>query len=199
VTAANRALWTVIGLVLLALGVVGVLVNLGHLPGTYRNAHLLWPELLGHWRSWGNRATAGVIIGGLLLAALGALLLRVQLLPRGRAPMPDLVLDFDSAADSTGVTEPAGRTRVRTSVLADGLARDVGNHHGVVRASADIAGDRFKPELLLRLTVDPGVNLDGLRRHVDASVRRFATTTDLKPVRVEVSTRVTDRAPQRVH
>jgi hypothetical protein len=197
VTTANRALWTIVGLVLLALGVVGLLVNLGHLPGTYRNAYLLWPEFLDRWRSWGNGATAGVILVGLLLAVLGALLLRAQLIPRGGAPMPDLVLDFDDST-SPSSAGPAGRTRVRTSVLADGLARDVENHRGVLRASADIAGDRFKPELLLRLTVDPGVDLDALRRHVDASVRRFATTTDLKPVRVDVSTRLTDRAPQRV-
>jgi hypothetical protein len=196
VNVGNRVLWTLIGLILLGLGVLGTLMSLGRLPGANRNAPLLAPGLLAQWRQSAGWLTMALVLAGLVLAILGFLLLRAQLRPRGGPAMPDLVLT-SSRPDSDG--DPAGRTRVHTGALTRGLSRDLLAVPGVRHASANLSGNSRRPDLLIRLTVDPAADLDLAHREVDQALRRFTTTSGLDLASVEVDTKLTDRVPERVH
>ncbi|HZM78427.1 MAG TPA: hypothetical protein VFC19_22095 [Candidatus Limnocylindrales bacterium] len=177
----NRVLWTAIGLILTAAGVAGLLINLDRLPGTDRGQPVIWPELVEQGRSWRPWLLAGVIVLGLLLALLGALLLRAQLRRRGGASMSDL--RFDSADEH-------GQTVVGTRVMVKGLAHDLENQVGVSRAAVHLGGDTGRPNLRLWLTVEPGTHLDRVQYQVLEVLRRFTTTTSLTPGDVTVDTKV---------
>jgi hypothetical protein len=173
-------LWTIIGLVLTGLGVVGLLVNLGRMPGIDRNQAVIWPDLLRLWRDWRGWILAGVIVLGLLMALLGLLLLRGQLRPRG-VSMPDLQMTAPSGQ---------GRTVVGTPVMVRGLANDLENEPGVRRAAAYLGGESDDPRLRLWLTLEPGTSLDRIRQGVHSAVDRFAATTSLRPADVTIDTRI---------
>ena len=177
----NRVLWTLIGLVLTAAGVAGLLINLDRMPGTDSGQPVIWPELAEQGRSWRTWLLAGVIVLGLLLALLGALLLRAQLRRRGGVSMPDL--RFDSPDEH-------GQTVVGTRVMVNGLTHDLGKQVGVSRAAAHLGGDTRRPSLRLWLTVEPGTRLDRVQRRVLEALRRFTTTTGLTPGDVTVDTKV---------
>lgn len=177
----NRVLWTVIGLVLTAAGVAGLLINLDRMPGTGSGQPVIWPELVEQGRSWRPWLLAGVIVLGLLLALLGALLLRAQLRRRGGVSMPDLRVD---SADEHG------QTVVGTRVMVKGLAHDLENEVGVSRATAHLGGDARRPNLHLWLTLEPGAHLDRVQGRVLNALRRFSTTTSLTPSDVTVDTKV---------
>jgi hypothetical protein len=132
-------------------------------------------------RSWRTWLLAGVIVLGLLLALLGALLLRAQLRRRGGVSMPDLRID---AADEHG------QTVVGTRVIVRGIAHDLENQAGVSRAAAHLGGDTERPHLRLWLTLEPGTPLDSLQQRVLEALRRFTTTTSLTPKDVTVDTKV---------
>ena len=177
----NRVLWTAIGLVLTAAGVAGLLINLGRMPGTDRDRPVIWPELADQARSWRPWVLAAVIVLGLLLALLGALLLRAQLRRRGGVGMPDLRM---------GSPDEHGQTIVGTRVMAKGLAHDLENQAGVSRAAAHLGGDAGRPSLRLWLTVEPGTPLDRVQQRVLDALRRFTTTTSLTPSDITVDTKV---------
>ena len=134
----NRVLWIAIGLVLTAIGVLGTLASLNRLPFLAADRLLLGADAARNWHRWGGWAPLLTIIGGLLLALLGFLLLRAQIRGRGGAPMADLVLPTreptvltvmpaDSAgrsassgmpADSAGKSASSGGPRTDTVELA---------------------------------------------------------------------------------
>lgn len=177
----NRVLWTAIGLVLAAAGVAGLLVNLDRMPGADGDQALIWPELAERGRSWRPWVLAAVIVIGLLLALLGALLLRAQLRRRDGVSMPDLRF---------GSPDQHGQTVVGSRVLAKSLAKDLENQVGVSRAAAHLGGDTRRPSLRVWLTVEPGTHLDRTQQRVLDALRRFTTTTGLTPGEVTVDTKV---------
>jgi hypothetical protein len=177
----NRVLWTVVGLVLLAAGVAGLLINLDRMPGTDPGQPVIWPELAEQARSWRPWLLAAVIVLGLVLVVLGGLLLRAQLRRRGGVSLPDLRLD---SADQHG------QTVVGTRVMVNGLAHDLENQAGVSRAAAHLSGDTRRPNLRLWLTVEPGTHLDRIQQQVRDALRRFTTTTGLTPGEVTIDTKV---------
>jgi hypothetical protein len=194
----NRVLWTLIGLLLTAAGVFGVLVSLDRIPGTYPQTRVLSPQLLEQWRRWEGWATAGVVVLGVLAAVLGLLLLRVQLRKRGRRHLADLTFGQRSAyrpgarppqaAEESG--PPAGVTQVRYRAVAHSLERDLQAQAGVQRANVMICGRADRPEVLLDLTAPAGADLVALRGTVGAALERFSATTGLTPASVHVNTRV---------
>lgn len=197
----NRVLWTVIGLLLVGLGVVGALVSLDRMPGADRRQSLLWPQLLEQWRRWEGWATAGVIVLGLLAAVLGVLLLRAELRPRGRRHLDDLVSGERArhrpgarpASDEPTGQPPgpaAGVTQVRYRAVAESLERDLRHQQAVHRANVMICGRPDRPEVLLNLTARPGADLAVLRHAVRDALSRFTATTGLTPASVQVNAQV---------
>jgi hypothetical protein len=227
VNTGNRVLWSIIGLLLLAAGVLGVMANRGWLPFVDRDQQALTPTAIQRWNSWGNWTTAVIIAAGLLLVVLGILLIRAQLRGRGGAPMGDLSMrrvapredssptEVPNAAPST--TAPSsdqppitqapsradagenGRTRVATSALSHALVHDLEGARQVEHAAVRIIGKPTVPQLLVRLSVTQDADMGGLAGHVDRAVGRFAATSGLNPHVAEVTVKVADRHPERVH
>jgi hypothetical protein len=184
VDTANRVLWGFIGIVLLAAGAFGVLASLGRIPPVARSA-ALWNERLV---PTGSRAAAIAIAAGLVLAALGIVLIVLELRRRRPRAMSDLV-----SAD----TAP-GRTRVTAATLDHALAADLRSAPSVKRAAAYLSGDARDPAIALRLVVAPDADLAALRSHVEGALRRFGTTAGLDPRIREVAVRIGTQEPTRL-
>src|SRR5258705_2575179 len=115
-TTLNRTLWIVVGLVLVAAGVLGIVAHNGGLHWAPKNKALLPGDTV-------QRATAApvwvLLVGvavGVVLAALGLLLMRGQI-RSGPRSWPDL-----SSAPSTVVP---GHTVASANVLARAVRRDI--------------------------------------------------------------------------
>ncbi|MEV0459203.1 hypothetical protein [Catellatospora methionotrophica] len=203
--AGNRVLWTVIGILLTAVGAAGVLASLGRLPGVYPQSPLLWPGLIEQWRRWQPWGYPAVLVAGLIVAWLGSRLLRVQLRTHGRRHLPDLVSGqhnprrIDEPGDGAGPSGPYGTTQVRYRAIADCLERDLATAGHLRHADVMISGAADAPELLLKLDTRPGADLNELRRHVGAALDRFTRTTGLAPAKVEISAGVHAGAAGRAH
>lgn len=200
----NRVLWTVIGALLTALGVAGVLAALGRLPGTYQRSPLLWPGLVEQWRQWYPWGYLGVLVTGLIVAWLGSRLLRIQLRANGRRHLPDLVSgrhnphrlgDADDRAASDDLLY--GTTQVRYRAITDCLERDLVSAGRLQHADVMISGAADAPEVLLKLDTRPGADLNELRGHVQEALGRFTATTGIHPAKVEVSAGVHAGTPSR--
>ncbi|WP_144126537.1 hypothetical protein [Catellatospora sichuanensis] len=199
----NRILWTVIGVLLTALGVAGVLAKLGRLPGTYQDSPLLWPGLVEQWRQWQPWTYLGVLVAGLIVAWLGSRLLRIQLRAHGRRHLPDLVFGrhnphrLGDADDRSPSDDLYGTTQVRYRAIADCLERDLATTGRLQHADVMISGAADAPDMLLTLDTRPGADLNELRRHVQVALGRFTTTTGLTPAKVEISAGVHAGTPSR--
>ena len=88
----NRVLWSVIGLVLLAAGVLGVLASQGWLPGVDPDRPILTSATVRRWNSWGNWAFVGTTALAILLAVLGVLLFSRQLRRGAGVRLRDLLV-----------------------------------------------------------------------------------------------------------
>ncbi|WP_326558263.1 hypothetical protein [Micromonospora sp. NBC_01796] len=188
--AGNRVLWTVIGLLLTALGAAAAVANLGHLPGIDERAPLIWTAFRGVFRDispWGPIVTIAL---GLILAYLGWTLLRRQLRPASDPAMDEYdlraVTGDRAAADGSG----PGITVVQGSSLADGLERDLTRDPQIRRASVWLTGDPPSPEVRIKLYVSPQAPLSALREYVQAAVDRFAATSGLRPRHLDITARV---------
>ena len=199
-----RVLWTVIGLLLVAVGTFGVVAGLGYVGGVDPEAPLLWSGLLGLWHDTAPTGLVVLLALGLLLALLGLRLLNRQLRPRpeplmGELPLPDsmaVVSGTDGAA--LDAMDLPGRTTVRGAVLARGLERDLTRDPAVREASVVLAGEVTRPELLIRLHLGPHARLDTVHEHVGSAVARFSATTGLCPRYLDVTARVAPTGFSRV-
>jgi hypothetical protein len=194
--AANRVLWSVIGAVLLAAGVLGVLASQDRLSNVDRQQPLLTTGTIGWWNAHSGLATGLTIGGGLLATFVGFLLLRAQLRGRGGAVMPDLAFGTrDAAALQANNT---GGTKVTSSALHHALERDLANDRNVRRAAVRLAGPSEHPELLVRLAVTADADIARVAGHLEGAVRRFTTTSGVTPDVSQVLVRIPAGAPQRV-
>ncbi|GAA4207643.1 hypothetical protein [Actinocatenispora rupis] len=189
----NRALFTVLAVLLVAAGVAGTLASLGRLPRVDPATHLLPHALRDRWHDWGPAAWLVLAGAGLVVAVLGFLLVRGQLVPRLGRPMPDLVLTDPERADT-----PPGRTRVRSTALVHGFERDLARHPKVRRVSVGLGGDAADPLVHARLELFSGADVTHLQSYVAESLSRFVTTTGLDPADVRVVLALTDRDHHRV-
>jgi hypothetical protein len=200
--AAGRVMWTVIGMVLVAVGGAGIAATFGHLPGTDAGSPLLWSGLLDLWRDIAPWSRVVSIAFGLLVALLGLWLLNRQLHLRNDAVMRSVTLrDSGSrtAAERAALTSDLpGRTQVQGSVLARGLERDLERDPEVRRVSVVLTGHAPRPELRIDLHVRPRSEIDAVRDRVGAAVDRFCRTSGMRPRHLDITARV-DRAASRVH
>jgi hypothetical protein len=186
--AANRALWTVIGLLLLLAGVAGGLANRGWLPGLAGTDPLLWPGLLSWWRRLEPWGLVGIGLLGLAGAVLGLILLGSELRGRAAPALGELRL----------APGRAGRTRVRGQAVGQGLARDLARDPGIRAATVAVTGAAPRPELWLRLDVEQPADLSAVRERVAAALARFSRTYGLWPCKVDVTARMVGPPPARV-
>lgn len=194
-TGFNRALLIVLAVLLVVVGAAGVLASLGRLPRLDPATSLLPLVVRSRWHGWGSAAWLVLAAAGLVVAVLGFLLIRAELLPRAGQPMADLRLTAPAPEPGGGT---AGRTRVRTTVLVHGMQRDLTRHPQVRRASVHLGGDRADPRLHARLELTDQCDVGRVQTYLAEALTRFSTTAGLAPTAVQVLLVPTSRAHTRV-
>lgn len=132
----NRILWVILAFALSTLGVLGAVASLGGMAGTDTDSPLLWSALLRRWRENADAAGWALAAAGILLAVLGALLIRAQLRRRG-GPGLHLTLDRDRAEPD----QRRGTTTVAAAALTGALQRDLAALPDVTRARVRLTGE----------------------------------------------------------
>ena len=186
---ANRALWAVIGVVVLAAGVMLGLLHFGLVAGVAPSTELLSDDLLALWRNadgWNLPVLAAV---GVLLFAAGLWLFGRQFRRRSAPGLMNLV--------TRGEAEVRWRTRVRSAALLRALERDLVDRK-IVAAHVVMTGRPPQPNAWVRLDVAPGVVVSDVHERVEQCVDRFAATTGLRPRSLEVTVRPSRRSAARV-
>ncbi len=183
----NRALWTVIGVLLLGAGAGGLLIGAGVFGPLLQTARVS-PTLLAELDRPGRPALLDLGLGGGLALLLGLLLLRAEVPVRRLAGIETLRLP----RPRTNGTATGSVTIVRGSALQQGLERDLERIPGIERARALLAGAPDGPTLRVRLDVDAYADLLLVRARVQRALERLATTTGSAPTSVEVTVRVRD-------
>ncbi|MEV4759379.1 hypothetical protein AB0J86_30385 [Micromonospora sp. NPDC049559] len=195
-------MWTVIGVLLLAIGAAGIAASFGLISSGVARTPLLWSGLLDLWRAIAPWSGIVTIVLGLLIAILGASLLGRLLRPAREPAMDEISLqdpDHHGPAErATLAPDLPGRTRVRGVVLAHGLERDLARDPQVQRAEVTLTGSAPEPDIWIELRVGPRARLSAVRDHVGAAVERFRSTTGLRPRRLDVTTRVDPAGAGRV-
>jgi hypothetical protein len=194
----NRVLWAVIGVLLLAAGVLGLLAGAGGLPFVDRHRVVLTSGLINTWNGNKALATTLTIVVGLLLAILGVLLLFAQLRLRA-ARMRDLHLPPPSEfAPAELKPVDRGSTDVASRALHRALQRDLESDRQVRNAAVLLTGPTEHPRLMVRLAVTPDADVARLAGHLDRVVHRFTTTSGVQPDVSDVVVRIPERAVARV-
>jgi hypothetical protein len=190
----NRVLWAVIGLVLTAVGALGVAAGRGDLPGADPRSPLLPGRLLARWHSWGYWAWAALAVAGLVLAWVGWRLLRAELRPGGRRSLPaDLVLE------TRDDRETAGKISLNSPALAHATANALERHAAVDHALVRLLGDARHPELRARIDTAGDTDLRVVGEHLGRTVEQLTATSGLRPDPVEVTVRPGGETGSRVH
>ncbi|MEU7918489.1 hypothetical protein [Micromonospora zamorensis] len=183
--AAHRLLWTVVALLLVVLGTTALGASLGSLPGSDPGAALLGAGLLDAWRVAAPWSTVAAAVAGVLTALTGQRLLGREL-RRPRQALRGML--------SHPGRHP-GRTRLATDVLVDALERDLTGDPGVRRARVALTGSPGRPDVWIRVDLTADARADAVREHVDAAVRRFATTAGCTPAHLDVTARIEPGRP----
>lgn len=172
----NRVRFTVLGVVLLALGVVGLLVRFGVIPAlepseAYRQAI----AALADYRVF---ALLGLLVLGLLLTYLGYRLIRSQISTPGTR-VKELTLQ----------DQARGRTTMDADVVSHAVARDLERLPQVQSASARLVGAGPEPHLVVRAAVDRGAQLAGVRQAMEPVYERAARTLGAHSLRSDLVVR----------
>lgn len=187
---ANRILWMIIGVLLLAAGVLLLLVHLGQVPGITPDTRLLSTGMVEWWHR-ADTWNLGVLIAiGVVLLLLGLWLFTRQFRFRVAASLANL--------QTRGEDPVRWRTHVKSSALIGALERDLVDGSRVVAARVVMTGHSPNPEAWVRLDLAPGVVLADVRDRVDKALDRFAVTTDMRPDKLDVTVRPSRRSGSRV-
>jgi hypothetical protein len=191
----NRLLWTIIAALLLAGGLFGLLAGTGALPTVDRQSTVLTPQVISAWNSNETLATTLTIVGGVLLALVGLLMLRVLLRRPGGPTIGDLEVQQwpEPVAAEPLPVERAGRTTVTSRALHHALRRDLETSRQIRRAGIRLTGPTHHPQLEVRLAVLPGADIVRVADHLDQAIDRFATTSGVRPDIADVNVRIPER------
>jgi membrane protein implicated in regulation of membrane protease activity len=192
----NRVRFALLGLLLLAAGVAGLLAGARVVGAPAAGSAVLPDWLVARWDRYHPWNLVAVGIAALLLAWYGWRLMRAQLRRGGgRAEMGDL---------EYRATEPGhqdtnrGRTTVRAAAISHSTENALERVRGVERALVGLFGSPYAPELRARLDVDANADLTQLRRNVSAVLERLAATTGIPPRSADITLRLVERQQARV-
>ncbi|MCO1594998.1 alkaline shock response membrane anchor protein AmaP [Micromonospora sp. RHAY321] len=183
--AAHRLLWTIVALLLVLGGAAALVVSFGQVPGGDPDAALLGAGLRDAWRLAAPWSTLAAAVTGVLVALAGQRLLSREL----RRPGEELRGTLSRRGHHPG------RTRLSTEVLAHALERDLTGNPGVRRARVVLTGPPPRPDVWIRMDLTSDARATGVREHVHAAVRRFATTADCQPAHLDVTARIEPARP----
>lgn len=179
----ERSLLTVIGLVLLLVGVLALVVGAGWL-GRFRAQRPVLDPLATRWASGHSEWFYGIGIAlGVVLVVLGVWWLLRSLRPEGR---PDLRLTGEGESSAT----------VTSAALTEAVRADAENVTGVSRARVRMAGTDQRPNVRLTLSLQEGTNVRHVWEELDDKVlsrARRALGTEELPTAIRLRL---DRAPR---
>jgi hypothetical protein len=185
----NRTVLTLLGLLLLATGVAGIITSVGGFGTAFSHRTLFDNRVSryigdhGHWL-WPLAAVLAAIIALLALRWLIALLFTGD-----RAG--DLAV---TTADRT-----TGRTTLRPGALSNALTTEIESYRGVDSAKARVIGDAYRPELVVAVTANASTDLAALRHRIEtvalAHARHAMDQPDL-PIQLDLD--ISHSTPRRV-
>jgi len=183
----DRSLLLLLGLLLTAAGVLGLLVGFDVFGSGLRGRPVLDNVVGRFFGTNGGWLWPVIALVFLLLGYLALRWLIAQLRPTG---VGDLELEPRS---STGHTDLVG------AALLDAVVGEIRSYRGVAAAAGRITGHALGPELRLRVQLDSRADVAALRRRIETgaiSEVRQALDNPQLPVRLDLV--VTDKAAARV-
>jgi flagellar biosynthesis/type III secretory pathway M-ring protein FliF/YscJ len=195
----NRVRLALLGLLLFAVGVAGLLVAADVFDAPTADSAILPEDLVARWDRYDRYHPWNLVVVGvvaLLLAWYGWRIVRAQFRRGGgRAQMGDL----EYRAAESGRQDPGrGRTTVRAAAISRGTEATLERVRGVERAAVGLFGSPYEPELRARLDVDANADLTQVRDNVSAALERLATTTGMPPRSADITLRLVERQQARV-
>lgn len=209
----NRALLTLVALVLVIGGGGGLAFSLGALGSTSAHADIITSTVVHQWHRGGAISFAVASAIGLVLLLVG-LSLAVSELSRdaGRSRLDDFTVAANPATTSSPTSmasgaggdggtgrDPSDRrgegpgrrapgfTLVRASSLAHALEADLGNIDGVQGALVRLLGEPGLLELRARLDVADDASLTSLTFLARGCLQRLETTSGLHPGAIDLT------------
>ncbi len=176
----NRVMWVLIAVMLTAVGGGGLSLALGAW-GHAGPVDVVDPTVVRWWGDGGWMSFASVAFIGLVLVALGLVLVRGELRHQGTPRLAD----FDPCEGYQGPVR--GRTMVRAAPVAAALEADLKTLRGVRRATVGLFGRAGDLEVRARLEIGDEVDLASLSDAFGEMVERFVHTSNLSPSKVEVT------------
>ncbi len=153
---ANRLVGTIVALVLIAIGALGLLRSYGII---FDDDAMDDPVLLRQVRDFVADNDAwfwwAAFVVALVLAYIGWRWLRVQLLPS------------PSLGELTVARTDDGRTTLPTRALADAVTRQLEDDPELTGARVRVVGSERSPALDVRASVADGADLEGIRQRVE--------------------------------
>jgi hypothetical protein len=184
--ALNRGLFIILGLVLVAAGVVGLLAASGVLrllePSTIYAS--LADTILGRPFLWWTV----LVVAALLLVLLGLWLVRGELSRPRVGGLHDVVLQEGRR----------GSTTVGAVAVADAAAHDLARLPGVLDSDVRLATFGRRPRLEARLDVPADADLDAIRQAAEGPYTRLRTMLGVEDIDAHVRLRPTRVEPVRV-
>lgn len=156
----NRLLLTILGLLALAVGTLGLIAGFGG-----------FGQRLAHRRLFDNTASHYIGRNGdwiWILAAIVALI--ILILP---LRWLYLLLFRTDRADSVTVASPnteqqvGGQTVLMSTALSDAVAAEINSYRGVGAARARVLSDPGDPHLVVTVAIERGADVAALRNRID--------------------------------
>lgn len=167
----NRILFTLLALVLIALGVVGLLAHYDVLG--LRQPGSLWNDAVTRFPR--GAILAVVVLLGLLALIIGVAMVTGQFGRRGvrigRLTLQD---------------QPVGATTFHSEAVARVAARDARQVPGVLEASAALVAAGASPKLVFHLDSDVAADTSSVLAGIDRVLARVAGVMDVADVRADV-------------
>ncbi|MBW3602143.1 MAG: hypothetical protein KY434_05520 [Actinobacteria bacterium] len=186
--AANRLLLALLGLLLIAAGVVGLLAGAGLAP--LLEPSEIYAELLSGFQARADLWWPVSVAAAVVVALLGlAWALRQLVVRRSGGGVADVVV---------GPAGDRGRTRVTATSLASAAAADLRRVPGVVDSTVRLVNDPHRPDLRVRLDVRPDADLDKVRRGADEVAERLEAVLGVETLATHVLVRPVPQGRSRI-
>jgi len=181
----DRTLLFVLGAILVAVGVVGILLRAAVLVLPQPRA--LWTQVADLVPGYEWVVYTALIVAGLVLLWLGWRMIRAQFASPTAAVRELTVQRGDR-----------GRTAVSASSVARVLERDVARQPGVQDASARLVGAGARPHVVVDAAVDGWADLARVRGSVEESYQRLQQTLGAQGVEADLHVRTVTTPTSRV-
>ena len=168
----NRVLFGVLGLLLLAAGIFGLLVRGGAF--TVDEPSALYDRAIDNLRDL-RGLKIGLLLLGLLLILLGLRYARRQI-GKPAAHLHELTLEQDKI----------GRTTIDADTVSRALTTDLEHLPAIQSASAKVVSAGPTPRVLVRVSVDEDADLPAVRSSMEGAYGRVCQVLGIPAVQTEV-------------